>query len=84
MTVRNMTDFRNHMKETMDSVYENDETVIISRSNQKDIVLISLKTFNSIQETLYLMSSSKNKMRLDQAVEDLENNRNMLVKDLLI
>ena len=84
MIVKQMTEFRKTMKQTLDQVNDNDETVIISRTNDRDVVLISLKTFNSIQETLYLQSSIKNKERLENAMKDISSNKNLVLNSLLI
>jgi antitoxin YefM len=45
------------MKSVLDSTVENLETIIISRSNDKDVVLLSLKDYNSWMETMYFMRS---------------------------
>jgi antitoxin YefM len=84
MIVKNITEFRKSMKETLDIIHENDETVILSRSDDRDVVLISLKNFNSIQETLYLLASKKNRDRLDAAMQDIENYTNLVQKNLLL
>ena len=84
MIVKNMTEFRKNMKETFNEINRTQETVIISRSEDKDIVLLSLKNFNSIQETLYQMSSSANKVRLDNAFEDIEVGKNIVINDLFL
>lgn len=84
MQIKNMTEFRKSMKETLDHISENDETVIISRSGNKDVVMLSIDNFNSIQETLHLMSSPANHERLSKAVEDIRKRKNLLRKDLLV
>ena len=84
MLVKNMTEFRTNMKKTFDQINDTDEPVIISRSDDRDIVLLSLKTFNGIQETLYQMSSKTNKDRLDKAVSDIEACKNIVRRDLLV
>lgn len=84
MIVKNMTEFRSKMKETLDQINETEETVIISRSGDQDVVLLSLKTYNSIQETLYQMSSKKNMKRLDKAIADIEATKNLVKRELLL
>ncbi len=84
MIVKQMTEFRKNMKQTLDQVNDNDETVIISRTGDRDVVLISLKNFNSIQETLYLQSSKKNKERLEKAMRDVEDNLNIVSHEVIL
>lgn len=83
MRVKNITEFRKSMKETFDEINENQETVVISRSEDRDIVMLSLKNYNSIQETLYQMSSPRNMDRLTEAVNDINEMKNIVTKDLL-
>ena len=83
MNVKSMIDFRHELDATLDSVSEGDDTVIINRPNNKDVVLISLKSYNSLQETLYLMSSVKNRERLDSAINDINMGVNLVQKELI-
>ena len=83
MIVKNVTEFRKSLSETLDQVTDNDEKLIISRSADKDVVVISLREYNSMEETLYLMSSTKNKVRLDRALEDSRNDVNMVSNNLI-
>jgi antitoxin YefM len=83
MNVKSIMDFRQDLDATLDSVSDDDDTVIINRPNNKDVVLISLKSYNSLQETLYLMSSVKNRERLDTAVNEINLGINLLKKELI-
>jgi antitoxin YefM len=69
MQVINYTQFRNNLKTTLDSVSYDSDTVIVSRGNNNDAVIISLREYNSIQETLHLLSSKNNRERLLKAIE---------------
>lgn len=57
------------MKARLDQVSDDGDTVIINRSENKNVVLISLREYNSLKETLHLLSSEKNRNRLIDAVE---------------
>jgi PHD/YefM family antitoxin component YafN of YafNO toxin-antitoxin module len=62
MKVTNKIDyyeFRLVMKKYLDSVEENNETVIIKRNSGKGTVMISLEEYNSLMETLNLLCSKK-------------------------
>jgi antitoxin YefM len=69
MNVINFSEFRTHLKANLDSVSEDNEIVIINRQKDNNVVLISLKEYNSLQETLHLLSSAKNRDRLFSAIE---------------
>ena len=84
MIIKRITEFRKNMKKLMNLVNDKDETIIISRSNDRDVVLISLRSFNSIKETLYLQSSINNKPRLEKAMKDVEINSDIVKHQLLL
>jgi len=73
MVVVNYSEFRKHLKENLDSASDDKEVVIISRANNKNVVLISLDEYNSLQETKYLLSTEANKKRLEAAIKRVEN-----------
>ena len=63
---------RKHLASTMDAVVTNHTPITITRQNKEAVVMISLKDFNSMQETAYLMQSSNNASRLNEAIQELE------------
>lgn len=69
MQVINYSEFRAGLKASLDSVSQDNEIVIVNRPKNENVVLISLKEYNAIQETLHLMSSAKNRERLLAAIE---------------
>ncbi|MBN8821889.1 MULTISPECIES: type II toxin-antitoxin system Phd/YefM family antitoxin [Spirosoma] len=69
MQVVNYTEFRRSMKAKLDQVSDDGDTIIINRSENKNVVLISLREYNSLKETLHLLGSEKNRNRLLGAVE---------------
>ncbi len=75
MQVVNYTQFRINLKATLDAVALDDDTVIVSRGNSNDAVIISLREYNAIQETLHLLSSDSNRERLLRAIERDKNNQ---------
>ena len=48
------------------------ETLIIKRKSGKGAVLISLEEYKSIMETLHLLSSKKNAMRLFDSIDQMK------------
>jgi len=52
MIAANFTEFRTGLKNFLDNVEENNETLIIKRKTGKGTVVISLDEYNSIMETL--------------------------------
>ncbi len=71
----NYTEFRNELKNYLDNVEYNNETLIIKRGSGKGTVLISLEEYNSIMETLHLLSSRKNAKRLFDSIDQMRTGR---------
>jgi len=68
----NYSEFRNALKSYLDSVEEDNETLIIKRKSGKGTVMISLDEYNSIMETLHLLSSQKNAERLYESIQQMK------------
>lgn len=81
MKVMNYTEFRNNLAESLNVVNDDGDIVIVSRSKGKNVVVMSLEEYNSIQETLYLNSNSANRKRLEDAI--LEMNKSKFLKKKL-
>ena len=72
MIAANYTEFRTGLKNYLDNVEFNNETLIIKRGSGKGTVLLSLDEYNSIMETLHLLSSKKNAKRLFESIEQMK------------
>lgn len=73
MLAANFSEFRTRLKSFLDAVEDNNETLIIKRKSGKGTVLISLEEYNSILETIHLLSSKKNAERLYESIEQGKN-----------
>jgi antitoxin YefM len=62
---------RANLARTMDRVCNDHEAVIITRSGERSVVMLSLEDFTSLQETAYLLRSPANAKRLLAAVDAL-------------
>lgn len=82
MITTTMSDFRKDIKKYLDNVTQNFETLIINRGKDTGVVIMSIDEYNSLSATQHELSSKKNEMRLDSAVEKLRRN-NSFQKDLL-
>jgi antitoxin YefM len=72
MIAANYTEFRTGLKNYLDNVEHNNETLIIKRGSGKGTVLLSLEEYNSIMETLHLLSSKKNAKRLFESIDQMK------------
>ncbi len=64
MQVVSLTEARNNLKAVFDSVYLNNEEVVIHRKGRENVVVISMDEYNSMKETNYLLSGKKNREKL--------------------
>ena len=69
MQVVNFTEARNNLKSIFDTVYNDNQEVIVNRKNGENVVVISLEAYNALKETSYLLSSPKNRERLLNSLE---------------
>ncbi len=63
---------RGNLAETMDKVCDDHAPIIITRKNQRSVVMISLEDYQSLEETAYLLRSPKNARRLLESIAELE------------
>jgi len=73
MIAANFTEFRTELKKYLDSVENNHETLVIKRKAGKGTVLISLDEYNSMMETVHLLSSKANADRLYESIQQMKN-----------
>jgi antitoxin YefM len=53
-----------NLAETMDKVCDDHSPIIVTRKNQRSVVMISLEDYEALEETAYLLRSPKNARRL--------------------
>jgi antitoxin YefM len=85
MKAANFTEFRTKLKQYLDEVEKNNETLIIKRGAGHGAVLISLDEFNSILETVHLLSSKANADRLYESIQQMKTGKKVqkeLIEDL--
>ncbi|MDP1724503.1 MAG: type II toxin-antitoxin system prevent-host-death family antitoxin [Alphaproteobacteria bacterium] len=75
MDATTYTQARKNFAAVMDRVCDDHAPIIITRQNERPVVMISLEDYNAIEETLYLIRSPKNASRLAKALQELEANK---------
>ncbi|WP_166387011.1 type II toxin-antitoxin system Phd/YefM family antitoxin [Polaribacter sp. 11A2H] len=73
MQIATVSDFRKDIKSYLDRVTKNFETLFINRGKDSGIVVMSLQEYNSLMATNHKLSSRKNELRLDAAIDKLKN-----------
>ncbi len=72
MIAANFSEFRTNLKKYLDNVEDNNETLIVKRKTGKGTVMISLNEYNSIMETVHLLSSKNNSDRLYESIRQIK------------
>jgi antitoxin YefM len=63
---------RENLAETMDKVCDDHSPIIITRKNQRSVVMISLEDYQALEETAYLLRSPKNARRVLESIAELQ------------
>jgi len=69
MNAVNYSDLRRNLKTYLDKVYDDQETIIVARRNNENVVLISVDEYNSLLETNYLLSTEANANHLTDSLQ---------------
>ncbi len=77
MIAANFTEFRSDLKKYLDAVETDNETVIIKRGSGRGTVMISLDEYNSIMETVHLLSSRNNADRLRESIDQMKSGKSV-------
>jgi antitoxin YefM len=70
MKIASTSNFRKEIKRYIDEVDQDQEPLVVTRSDNVSVVVLPLATFNSYAETDYLLRSPVNAVRLRRSVED--------------
>ena len=83
MIAANFTEFRTGLKQFLDNVENNHETLVIKRKSGKGTVVISLDEYNSIMETVHLLSSKANADRLYESIQQIRKGNTIINPELI-
>lgn len=72
MLAANYSEFRGDLKKFLDNVEFNKETLIIKRGRGNGTVLLSLDEYNSLMETVHLLSTKANADHLYESIEQIK------------
>ena len=82
MLTTTISDFRKDIKQYLDRVTEDFETLIINRGKDNGVVIMSLDEYNALNTTYHELSSKVNEKRLDSAIEKFKSGSSFQ-KDLI-
>ena len=80
MIAANYSELRTDLKKFLDDVEDNNETLVVKRANGKGAVILSLAEYNSMIETMHLLSSEKNAGKLFKSIKQMKEGKSVSVK----
>ena len=72
MDVMTYSDARAQLKGVMDRAIHDKQEVIVTRKKGESVVIVSLETWNAVNETLHLLSTPNNAARLRASIAQLD------------
>ncbi len=72
MLAVNYTNLRDNMKTYMDKVTDDYETMIVTRKENKNVVMMSEESYNNLMENVYVMGNKANYDWLMESKAQLE------------
>ena len=72
MLAVNYTNLRENMKMYMDKVTDDYETMIVTRKDNKNVVMLSEETYNNLMENIHVMGNKDNYDWLMESKAQLE------------
>ena len=82
MLAVNYTNLRDNMKTYLDKVTDDYETMIITRKDNKNVVMLSEESYNNLMENVYIMGNKTNYDWLMESKAQLEKGK-VSIKNLV-
>ena len=82
MLAVNYTNLRDNMKSYMDKITDDYETMIVTRKNNKNVVMLSEESYNNMMENIYVTGNKSNYDWLMESRAQLEKG-NATMHDLI-
>ncbi|MCI7239009.1 MAG: type II toxin-antitoxin system prevent-host-death family antitoxin [Anaerococcus sp.] len=76
----NYSELRNNLKDYCDKTIDDLETLLITRKNDRNVVMLSLEEYNNLIENAYIMKDSDYYKDLVARVKDIEK---LLARDII-
>lgn len=84
MKIMSYSETRANFASALDAVIDDQEELVITRAGHEEVVMVPLREYESMRETLYLMRSPANRRHITEAIRQLEaghGTRHELIED---
>ncbi len=81
MLAVNYSTLRNNLKSYCDQATDDSETIIVTRKNEKNLVLMSLDAYNNLMENIFLRSNHANYQHILEGVRQIESGKTVAISD---
>jgi len=72
----NYSELREHLKENLDTILENETELVVKRPKGKgNIVILSESSYNSMVETAHLLSTEANRVHLTKSIQQAKSGK---------
>ncbi|WP_369985816.1 type II toxin-antitoxin system Phd/YefM family antitoxin [Thalassolituus sp.] len=68
MKTISFTEARDNLNKVLDQVVNDAEPIVINRSREGDVVMMSLRDYSSLMETVHLLGSANNSAHLGRSI----------------
>jgi len=75
MLAVNYSTLRNNLKSYFDKASDDAETIFVTRKNEKNIVMMSLESYNNIMENIFIRRNRKNYHHILDGINQIEQGR---------
>ena len=82
MIAVNYSTARENFKKYCDTAVRDFETIIVTRKQGENVVIISESEYNNILENLHIRSNKEDYQRLLDSIADLKEGRNIIIKTM--
>ena len=72
MEAVNYSTLRNNLKGYMDRVTDDFETIIVTRKDEKNVIMMSADEYNNLMESIHLLGNDLNRAALEKSLQQLE------------